>query len=95
MFRWRWLQRKKTRSPSPPTKPKPEGKPVERFTGCTFCGSTSYYEGPTGGVAMNIKCADCGARFNIGLIPGGPILLEVLSPPTEEPYASNTKPKAT
>ena len=92
MFRLRWLRGRSR----PTTKPvQSQGEPVTRFTACTYCHSEEFYEGPSGGVSQNIKCAKCGARFNIGLIPGGPILLDKLSPPTEEPYASHTKPTAT
>lgn len=79
------LFRHEQKSPSPPTTRRVEQ--VKQFTACTFCGTSEFYEGPSGGVSQNIKCAKCGARFNIGLIPDGPILLDVLSGPTEEPYA--------
>jgi DNA-directed RNA polymerase subunit RPC12/RpoP len=29
------------------------------------CGAASYYEGPHGGLSTNIKCAECGAKFNV------------------------------
>lgn len=34
---------------------------------CPFCGATKYYEGPEGGMSMNITCAneECGAVMNI------------------------------
>lgn len=59
-------------------------KPVEQFTKCTFCGHDRFYEGPSGGASQNIECSKCGARFNIGPIPGGPILLDTLSGPKEK-----------
>lgn len=55
-----------------------------RFTKCTFCGSTSFYDGPSGGASQNIECADCGARFNIHLIPGGPFLDMVIRQPQKK-----------
>jgi hypothetical protein len=61
-------------------------KPTDAFTGCTFCSHDRFYEGPSGGAAQNITCAQCGARFNIGLLPDGPILLDVLSGPDKEPW---------
>jgi hypothetical protein len=61
-----------------------KGEAVQRFTRCTFCGCESFYEGPSGGAAQNIKCADCGARFNIGLVPGGPVLIDTLSGPEKK-----------
>jgi hypothetical protein len=29
------------------------------------CGSEEYYEGPSGGLCTNIKCANCGMRWNV------------------------------
>ena len=29
------------------------------------CGADYYMRGPEGGVSLNIKCAMCGAKFNI------------------------------
>jgi len=31
---------------------------------CPNCGSDQWYEGPSGGMAVNIKCANCGLWFN-------------------------------
>ncbi len=42
---------------------------------CTRCGSTEFYEGPEGGLAMNIKCVKCGHRFNY--VPGIGIVEEL------------------
>ena len=36
----------------------------EEQTCCPNCGSDQWYEGPSGGAAVNIKCADCGLWFN-------------------------------
>jgi len=38
-----------------------EGRPV-----CPDCGKNDWYEGPHGGLAVNIKCAnpECGRKFN-------------------------------
>ncbi len=32
---------------------------------CPDCGARRLQEGPCGGVSMNIRCATCGARFNV------------------------------
>jgi hypothetical protein len=37
---------------------------VEEQGVCPNCGSTQWYEGPSGGMAVNIKCAGCGLWFN-------------------------------
>jgi len=29
------------------------------------CGSAEFLEGPEGGMSTNIKCAKCGARWNV------------------------------
>lgn len=29
------------------------------------CGSTKFLEGPRGGFAQNVKCAECGMRYNV------------------------------
>jgi transcription elongation factor Elf1 len=76
------LFRKKAEQSKPPSKPQ---KPADQFTACIFCGHTRFYEGPSGGLSQNITCSNCGARFNIGLLPDGPILLDVLSEPTDKP----------
>lgn len=31
---------------------------------CPNCGSDKWYEGPSGGMAVNVKCAGCGIWFN-------------------------------
>lgn len=31
---------------------------------CPDCGSEKFYEGPSGGMSINIKCAGCGSWFN-------------------------------
>jgi hypothetical protein len=70
-------------------KPKPQtakGTPVERFERCRWCLGESFYEGPSGGLSQNITCSTCGARYNIGLMPGGPVLIDILSGPTNEHY---------
>lgn len=33
--------------------------------GCVDCGSTEFFEGPCGGCAQNIKCVQCGSKYNI------------------------------
>lgn len=34
---------------------------------CPDCGSTSFYEGPSGGISTNVMCAGCKHRFNFSL----------------------------
>ena len=34
---------------------------------CIDCGSTHLLEGPSGGMSQNIKCGNCGHKFNLGL----------------------------
>jgi len=63
------------------TYPKPRPREFEKFLECYFCGSKEFHEGPSGGASMNVTCAGCGARFNIALVPGGPLFQEELSPP--------------
>ena len=31
---------------------------------CT-CGCEEFYHGPCGGVAQNVKCKNCGKKFNV------------------------------
>lgn len=33
---------------------------------CPFCGRRELYEGPHGGLAVNVYCGGCGAGFNLG-----------------------------
>ena len=35
--------------------------------GCVDCGCSDFLEGPSGGLATNVKCAndECGSEFNI------------------------------
>jgi hypothetical protein len=40
-----------------------EEMPAE-IRGCPNCGSEQFYEGPSGGLAINVKCAGCGLWFN-------------------------------
>ena len=35
---------------------------------CLDCGSDKFYEGPHGGMAINIKCVNCGSEFNRTLL---------------------------
>lgn len=32
---------------------------------CPDCGKFDFLEGPHGGLAVNIKCANCGSEFNV------------------------------
>lgn len=31
---------------------------------CPDCGSEKWFEGPSAGISTNIKCANCGSKFN-------------------------------
>lgn len=31
---------------------------------CPTCGGTQWYEGPTGGLSINIECTTCNDKFN-------------------------------
>ena len=44
---------------------KPELHEMGHFNGeCPDCGNKSWYEGPAGGMSVNIKCAQCGLWLN-------------------------------
>jgi len=40
--------------------------PVTKYEegSCPNCGNLGWYEGPSGGAAVNVKCAGCGLWFN-------------------------------
>lgn len=40
---------------------------ITEFKRCPDCGSPKFYEGPSGGMSQNMKCAGCGHKFNSGL----------------------------
>lgn len=48
---------------------------------CPECGSTDWYEGPSGGMSTNYMCANdaCGAKFNFTPFPGGRLMRELIS----------------
>lgn len=39
---------------------------IKQHRCCPDCGSSEFYEGPSGGGSTNFKCAGCGHWFNIG-----------------------------
>jgi hypothetical protein len=45
-------------------KSKPDDVVIDDATGCKNCGSISFYEGPSGGMSVNIMCAKCGIKYN-------------------------------
>lgn len=55
---WRRL-----RAPIPATPEAVEPSPMA----CTYCGGTSFYEGPSGGASTNVLCAEPSCRhwFNV------------------------------
>ena len=38
-----------------------------KYNACPDCGSEKFMEGPSGGMATNVKCSGCGHWFNLGL----------------------------
>ena len=39
---------------------------------CTNCESAKMYEGPSGGMSVNIRCPKCGQGINFMILPGDP-----------------------
>jgi hypothetical protein len=39
-------------------------KHMEIHRKCPDCGSSQFFEGPSGGMSMNISCCGCGHKFN-------------------------------
>ena len=39
-------------------------KHLLEFQTCPDCGSKKFYEGPSGGMSVNLQCAGCGHKFN-------------------------------
>jgi hypothetical protein len=37
---------------------------------CPDCGSKEFIQGPSGGMTVNVECAGCGSKFNVGSING-------------------------
>jgi hypothetical protein len=37
-----------------------------KYKCCPDCGCPTLYEGPTGGLSVNVKCSKCGHYFNLG-----------------------------
>jgi len=48
---------------------------------CPECGSSDWYEGPSGGMSTNYMCAndDCEAKYNFTPFGGGRIMRELIS----------------
>src|SRR5262249_38091498 len=63
--------------------PRPPPREMDKFSQCYHCGDTGYYEGPAGGLSMNITCAGCGARYNVYIMPDGLHFGEELSGPVK------------
>ena len=38
-----------------------------KYNCCPDCGTAKFKEGPSGGMATNVKCCGCGHWFNLGL----------------------------
>jgi uncharacterized protein (DUF983 family) len=39
-------------------------KHLMEFKTCPDCGSGQFFNGPRGGMSVNLKCAGCGHKFN-------------------------------
>src|SRR5215475_12729377 len=65
-----WFANAKYRTPTGyisnvPIPDKPEEFNAGRFDGtCPDCGDNEWFEGPSGGMSTNIKCAKCGLWLN-------------------------------
>jgi ribosomal protein L37AE/L43A len=46
-----------------------EREQLRRHT-CPDCDHTQFRRGPSGGLAVNIECTNCRARFNVTMIAG-------------------------
>lgn len=56
----------------------PQEEKILRTKGtCPFCGSKDFFEGPHGGMSVNIYCQGCDARFNLM----GPFTPQVIQEP--------------
>ncbi len=42
---------------------------------CPDCGSTSFFQGPRGGLATNMRCAGCRYEYNIAFDPFGMMVM--------------------
>ena len=61
---------------------------------CPYCGEWKFLEGPTGGMAMNVMCDNCGLRLNI--IPGGSFMVgQVLEEPRADVLGLPVEDKTT
>ena len=47
-----------------------------KYLTCPDCGCSEWLQGPSGGAAINMKCNACESVFNVGMLPGGPRILE-------------------
>lgn len=62
-MRWPWQPRR-----HPETRPEPPQRRTnaagESAVICPDCGSDKWACGPEGGMAINVRCGRCGAKFN-------------------------------
>lgn len=42
-----------------------EDVPAPKDGACPNCDNKEFYEGPSGGMATNVKCAKCGLKWNV------------------------------
>lgn len=47
---------------------------------CPDCGSKDWLFGPEGGLAQNVECSGCGARFNVCVMPGAVMVQRLRDP---------------
>lgn len=45
-----------------------EEVPCPRGGRCPNCRGQSFYQGPEGGLSMNVECAQCGCRWNANAV---------------------------
>jgi hypothetical protein len=64
------------------------------MTTCTYCGGTKWYEGPSGGAATNILCANEKCRHWFNISPFGLDDLKRVEPTAEEKTKAQSDARA-
>lgn len=49
---------------------------------CKFCKYRDYLAGPEGGLSINIKCSNCGAKYNWAALSGETVQFDTIAPPS-------------
>lgn len=52
----------------------------ENPAACADCGCREFLFGPKGGMCQNVQCSDCGAQFNVMLVPGAVMVQRLRRP---------------